>query len=384
MNAKSSSLTVLPAIVALSCAACGGTVVTGGAGGVTTTLPSTSSSTSAGTYTTSSSTYTLPPSTSSSSGTGIVPLPPPPEGGLPGSGSVVLALSRLYLGDTDRDGTPDQTNGWAQYGFDLDGKISTATSTDLCKPRNGASPANVYPDGAGGIDNSFGKLILPILLGIASNISEQANARLSSGQYTLLVDLQALGAGAAQNPLLARMYAGANLGHAPLFDGTDLWPVDPASLSSPSDVTSALTQFPHGYLTADTWVGAPPTSLVVQLGVAGFNLPLAIGHATVAMALDATRTSATNGTIAGILPVSSLVEAIQQIAGSIDPELCSSPTITSVAEQITQAADILVDGTQDPAKPCDGISIGLGFDARVVQLGPIGPATPPPPNPCGP
>ena len=57
--------------------------------------------------------------------------------------------------------------------------------------------------------------------------------RLSSGQYTLLIDLQALGAGPDQNPLLARMYTGANLGHPPLFDGTDLWPVDPASLASP-------------------------------------------------------------------------------------------------------------------------------------------------------
>ena len=39
------------------------------------------------------------------------------------------------------------------------------------------------------------------------------------------------------------------------------------------------------------------------------------------------------------------------------------------------------DGTQDPTKTCDGISIGLGFDAELVQLGPIAPpaATP---NPC--
>ena len=51
--------------------------------------------------------------------------------------------------------------------------------------------------------------------------------------------------------------------------------------------------------------------------------------------------------------------------------------------QIAQASDILTDGTQDPTKPCDGISIGLGFDGALVQLGtPVAPP-PPPTNPCG-
>src|SRR5579871_1119177 len=51
-----------------------------------------------------------------------------------GTGSVTFAISKLYLGDTDPDGTPDKANGWKHFGYDLDGKISTATSTDLCKP----------------------------------------------------------------------------------------------------------------------------------------------------------------------------------------------------------------------------------------------------------
>jgi hypothetical protein len=51
--------------------------------------------------------------------------------------------------------------------------------------------------------------------------------------------------------------------------------------------------------------------------------------------------------------------------------------------QIAQASDILQDGTQDPTLPCDGISIGLGFDAVLDQLGPMVAPKPPPPNPCG-
>ena len=100
--------------------------------------------------------------------------------------------------------------------------------------------------------------------------------------------------------------------------------------------------------------------------------------------LDPTHTTATQGTIAGVISVSSLASVFQQAAGSFDPSLCTGPTIMSVLDQISQAADILLDGTQDPTQICDGISIGLGFDASVVQLGPIAPATPPPVDPCGP
>jgi len=43
-----------------------------------------------------------------------------------------------------------------------------------------------------------------------------------------------------------------NLGHAPLFDETDVWPVDPAGLAVAGDLTSAKVQLPGGYLTGDT------------------------------------------------------------------------------------------------------------------------------------
>jgi hypothetical protein len=37
--------------------------------------------------------------------------------------------------------------------------------------------------------------------------------------------------------------------------------------------------------------------------------------------------------------------------------------------QFEQTSDIMADGTNKPAKQCDGISVGLGFDAVAVQLG---------------
>src|SRR4051794_20315613 len=82
-----------------------------------------------------------------------------------GPSHVTFAVSRLHLGDADRDGTPDE-GAWAHYGYDLDGKISTAASTDLCQLRDGAKAAAVYPDGDDGTDNAFGRGALPLFLGL--------------------------------------------------------------------------------------------------------------------------------------------------------------------------------------------------------------------------
>ena len=51
-------------------------------------------------------------------------------------------------------------------------------------------------------------------------------------------------------------------------------------------------------------------------------------------------------------------------------------------DSIRQASDILKDGTQDPNEECDGISVGLGFEAKAVVVGDIAPAPQPVPDPC--
>ena len=52
-----------------------------------------------------------------------------------------------------------------------------------------------------------------------------------------------------------------------------------------------------------------------------------------------------------------------------------------IAQQIRQAQDILDDGTQGPTKSCNGISVGLGFEAVSVKAGAVL-DDPPPPDPC--
>jgi hypothetical protein len=301
-----------------------------------------------------------------------------------GLADTTIAISKLFLGDTDRDGTPDTANGWKNYGFDIDGKISTAASTDLCQPRGGAAAKNVYPDGANGIDNSFGKLIVPIIAGIASDFATKANDALAAGGATSLFTLRNLGNGASYNPVVSAIYQSEDRGASPQYDGTDVFLIDPASLDDADDVTKPKVVSPNAYIVNDTWVTGDKLQLQISLYTGGsFSLTLPIQAATISATLSADHQTATLGTISGVIPVTALEAQLRAMAAQTDPSLCSGPTAVSILTQVEQAADILQDGTQDPTKPCDGISIGLGFDGAVVKRGPPGPMLAPPTDACG-
>lgn len=370
-------------------AGCSSTVIsgnTGGAGGEagsTTTWTGTTVTSTTSTSTTGTSTSTSTSTSSSTSGSAQPPGPGPmnPPDGM---GSSVFAIRKLYLGDTDPDGTPDIANGWKNYGYDLDGHVSTASSTGLCKPMSNASPTTVYPDGNGGIDNSFGKNILPILLGLSADFSTKVNEAIAQGRHTVLLDLENLGASAGYNPLLSRFYDAAPLGSAPTWSGADAWPVTAESLTSPPNLASAKVQAPQTYVVNDIWVAPLQGDITLTLEANGFALKVPIHNPIITMDLDPAHQNGKNGVIAGVVPTQAFVTAIKQVAGTFDPSLCSGATIDSISAQIEQASDILLDGSQDPNKTCDAISIGLGFEARAAKFGGVASPVPPPPNPCAP
>src|SRR5579883_916907 len=106
--------------------------------------------------------------TNSSSGGGGQP-PPAPTGPTTGiTKEHNYAIHKLYLGDTDRNITPSN-NAWTTFGYNLDGKNTTAQSTDVCQPVMGGYMGNKQQvDGANGIDNSFGHNIIPLVMNFAS------------------------------------------------------------------------------------------------------------------------------------------------------------------------------------------------------------------------
>ena len=309
--------------------------------------------------------------------TGIVPPKPGPEKPPTGGTVMTFAMNKLYLGSTNRDGSPNTASGWKKYGFNLDGKVSSESSKDLCKPREGANPANIYQDGDGGIDNSFGRNILPVIRAAAPDAESSVNESIVEGSFTLLLHVDQLGPDSEYNPLSAKLYGGSDLGAPPKFDGTDEWPVIAELLENKDDITSSKVKFPNSYLVENVWVSGTNADINLSLNVSGFSLNLTIGNAVIAMKLSPDHKSATEGTIAGVLETDVLTSELRKVVAAFDESFCEeNATVDSILTQVEQASDIMKNGTQDPNAVCDGISIGLGFEMKEVKLGKVAePAT---------
>lgn len=300
----------------------------------------------------------------------------PPAAGpqQPGDGDgVVLAVDRLFLGDTDWDGkkTP---GSWKLYGFDIDGKVSTTASKDLCKPVAGAAPADVYPDGQDGIDNSFGKNLVELIANLLPDPSARVTEAIGNGDFTVMLKIEGLGEQASYNPLTTKLYGGAKLTPPPAWDGNDAWPVIPELLGDAQDIDSATVVFPDSYVVDNIWVSGGESIFKLNLTIADTILGITISHATLAMELAADHKSVVMGTISGVVETEGLVNELRKVIGALAPNYCAPATLGPILNRIRSASDILKDGSQDPTQECDAISIGVGFTAKEVQLGPIAPA----------
>ena len=357
------SLAVAALGAGLGAASCGSTVVEdGGSGGTTTT---------------------------STTGTGGSGGDTGGSGGLGGGGAApacydtpdaVFAIDELFFGDTDWSGAASPS-AWKMFGRNVDGLTTAGDLTGHCQLFGGA-PAATADDGNAGIDNSWGRNVLPIMLGLAPDYSATVNDAIAHGDFTWIARLQGLGAASSQTPVPGLFYEAAPLGHPAQFSELDCWPVYDGSLVDPLDIDAAKLSLPDGALAANSWSSDTAVTLTLNVPSGGMNLSLKIHEAKISFALDANHQGATQGIISGVLDLDETLAMMQAVAGGFDPSLCSGATWDSIAAQFRQTADVMADGTQDPSATCNGISIGVGFTLWRASLGGIEEQPPPPPNPC--
>jgi hypothetical protein len=332
--------------------------------------------------------------------------PAAPGGGSPGTGSTTIALNKLFLGETDRSGQAD-SSAWRDYGYNIDNLISTKTGTNHCKAQQGTPKSKIQTDGTNGIDNSFGGNLIPIIGTLASDPSKAITETLQEGSFTLMFKLDNFDAGGGdQTGVAGKLYGGAGFDSlvggngavmdcatldppdsdkncsAPLFDGTDTWPVVPELLNG-GNIDDPKVKFDGSYYTGGTWVsGDGSGDLNLTVSIQGFELTLKIARAVITAKIS-TDGAATDGIIAGVIPTESLISELKKVAGGFDTNLCEGPTFESIANQIRGASDIMQDGSNgDNTKECDGISVGLGFEGHSVTLGGVAPVSDPPEDPC--
>jgi hypothetical protein len=279
-----------------------------------------------------------------------------------------FAFHHYYLGDTDRSGTTS-TTAWEDFGTDIDGKTTTAQSTDVCTLYAGAS-TQVQVDGMNGIDNSWGANIIPIFETLNANFSQGFNQAVVAGTFTTMVDVVGLTSNPTQSGAAPGWgFEGASFPGAPTFTVADDWPVFPNWLPEGGLPAGSLISFPGGSIDAGTWSsGAQTTDVPILIPLGVQPMELVMHHASVSF-VHATPTTAATGTVSGILYTQEFLAQLQAAAGYVSTSLCSGSAFDSIAAQIEQAQDILQDGTNVAGTSCDAISIGIGFDG--VQIGPV-------------
>ncbi len=319
-------------------------------------------------------------SDSGSSGTtpaaaGKVP-PAAPVGAAPSDTPArTFAMNQLFLGETGRNGAPLK-DAWKDYGYNIDGLITTKDSKDVCKRVAGADSAK-QEDGNGGIDNAFGRTVLGFILGLVPTPSKTINDSVQGGSFTILLDIKGLTDDPKQTNigLGGRLLVGGNFGAGkkPTFSPADDWPYR----------ASPIVPIEGAYINNGTFVnGSGGATVELSLLIQGVSLSLSINRAYITFDHTAPG-EITNGTISGVINTEALVTGIEKVAGRISPQLCGGSTLDTIKQTIRQASDIRSDGTNSAGVDCDAISIGLGFNGK--QIGApktIAVDTAPPPDPC--
>jgi hypothetical protein len=326
--------------------------------------------------------------------------PPAPTGttSMPTTLAHNYAIHQMFLGDTDRSGVTS-ANAWQTFGYDLDGKITTASSTDVCTLLAGSSK-QVQVDGNGGIDNSWGANIMPIMTTLDSTVSQQTNQSLQAGAWTQMTYVVGFDDSAGNTTsafgLTGVELSGAAYPGAPSWDPSTVWPVAPEYINGctptggcptgTNPITSAQITFPMAFQSGGTFVSGTPIAMSFPIGIGGQSLVLNIQSAILTFEPQAPG-AVTNGVVAGVVATQDIINALQQVAGRISTSLCTGSAFQSIATQIEQTSDIQLSGSiisNTPGAACNAISIGLGFNAtEIAAPSVIAPPAPAMPNPCG-
>lgn len=284
----------------------------------------------------------------------------------------MYGFTKIFAGDTDRSFVAGQT-AWKKLGHDIDGKVTLNASTDVCKLTAGA-PSNVQADGDNGIDNSFGANILPMFQAAASasSVSKPWSDSISQqGARTELLVLSGLTGGATQPLVPGEVFLSMPLGGVPKLDGSDTWPISSVNTNG---------KLPGGAVTSNVYdSGRTLGTAVFSMPSNGIAMNITLHHVRITGTLSGQ--AITDGVLSGVLATEEFVTELKRIAGAISTTLCGTQ-FDGIATMIRQAQDILDDGTQDPTKSCNGISVGLGFEAVSIKAGALLNEPPPPPDPC--
>ncbi len=312
---------------------------------------------------------------------------------------IYVGISNLRLGTFDADGQPND-NAWQTFGLDIDG---TCTSSATC-PGNFVSSCTPLTeeipfDGELCRDNTFAKLqpvaaAVPDLgpkLGIGEDVT---NCFLWNGAFTIVARVSRYNGMPNDDDVRVDYYISPGLEAPPgwsCFDVNDeflagykeqfprwlasaRWRISDAELSGPVVEPGQLPDSIHfdneafvrdGYL-----VGNVPDG--TNLDLAGDDdarpgFDIIIQKATITAKLEREQAgtwSAVDGVIGGRIISNDLIESFRRVGFCED-----NPLFLGMVNFVQTNADVLASGENNPALPCDAMSIGLAFEAGQITPG---------------
>jgi hypothetical protein len=292
-----------------------------------------------------------------------------------------FVLDRLNLGTINLRTSLPSNDAWRCYGFNLDARTTTSAQSKLgdtsCKRRPGA-PGSALADGAGGIDNHFGRDVLPVLRSLDRCLDDRAFGA-DGLTFFLRVDGAVDGDTASAPGALYVARAAATDGGAKKLARSDV----------------PVADFHDGYVTGGTWVSGSPSAQTIDLPLqVGFEFELAETKpegcprkAELRLPLSEVVLSVQvfdggGGIVAGAIASDALGDAVRSWLA--DFAICGR-SADAIAEALMTNASDLVAGApklRDPTKTCDAVSFGAAFPlARTTDPGEYG-AFPPRANSC--
>jgi hypothetical protein len=299
----------------------------------------------------------------------------------PSTDARTFAVTSFTLGDLDRSGNVNP-DGWKSLGYDID-HLATNAEADQAKTCQRTGPFTAVQDGENGIDNSFGHNIVSLINQVNGSASKNLTQAAIDGRFTLLVQVRGLTDDAAQTNVglagsvfFATPFGGdPDSGIRPTFTPADDWPYR----------NDTHVDLANAYVVKGEFVnGAGTGEFPLALALAGTTVLLTVHHGTITFVHDPADQALVKGTIAGVVDTQALVDSMDALASRFTPPICPGPALNLIKAAITGSSDILNDGTQDPSKPCNGISIGLGFEAKRVgnPTKPVPPSAESQSDPC--
>jgi cysteine-rich repeat protein len=319
---------------------------------------------------------------------------------------IYLGFTRFWVGPTDLNGNASDS-AWQTFGLDLDGLCTNSstcpeqqTVAQSCKPATDQIPF----DGQLCRDNTFASL-QPVAaaapeVGKRFGISEDIfNCELWRGTYNIVLKISNWNGSPEDSDVRLDIYQSPGLVNqpqwkCPIDNPRDTYPqwrsfspwlIDPANLAGPITESGKLPDSniadAHAYVRGAYIVARPPVRASLRFegnakpyrGYALETEPNGYWIGNIYRAQDNTW-HIRDGLSAGAITSDALIRSIRQVG------LCPGKGLdgfySDVVDYINTNADVLADGSVDPTRPCDAISVGQGFEASELTPGPTGDPVP--------